>query len=62
MRKLNNGKSFFPVKEDAECSYMKMITVEKLLRTMREGVHEIVLDPEIIKRARLSIERMVAIT
>jgi len=62
MRKLNHGKRFFPVKEDAECIYMKMITVDKLLRTMREGVYEVVLTPEIIERARLSIERMVAIT
>ena len=61
MRKFNHGKRFFPVKEDAECSYMKMITVDKLLRTMREGVYEVVLEPEIIERARLSIERMMAI-
>jgi quinolinate synthase len=49
------------VKEDAECTYMKMITVDKLLRSMREGVYEVVLEPEIIERARLSIERMMAI-
>jgi quinolinate synthase len=61
MRKLNHGKRFFAVKEDAECSYMKMITVDKLLRTMREGVYEVVLAPEILEGARSSIERMVAI-
>lgn len=61
MKKKNPDKSFRPIKQDAECEYMKMITVDKLLRTMREGVHEVSLSPEIRDRARLAIERMVSI-
>ncbi|MFQ5743255.1 MAG: quinolinate synthase NadA [Acidobacteriota bacterium] len=62
MRKRNPEKVFLPVKRDAECIYMKMITLQNLLRTLREGVYEVTLPPQILQRARLSIERMVAIT
>jgi quinolinate synthase len=40
---------------------MKTITAEKLLRTLREGVFEIALAPELIQRARRPIERMLEI-
>lgn len=62
LEKQNNGKRFYPVKADAECMFMKMITVQKLLRSLRDGVHEVTLPAEIIAGARRSIERMVAIT
>ena len=58
----NPGKTFRPVKADAECMYMKMITLEKLRRTLREGVHEVFVPAPIADRARRAIERMVAIT
>jgi quinolinate synthase len=40
---------------------MKMITPEKLLRSLRDGVDEVHVAPEIAARARSAVERMIAI-
>ncbi len=54
-------KTFVPVSESAVCEYMKMITTEKLLATMRSGNHEVTVPEDIRQRAELAIQRMVAI-
>jgi quinolinate synthase len=41
---------------------MKMITLEKLRDSLRDGTHEVTVPKEIADRARLAIERMVAIS
>ena len=56
------GKRFEPVREDAVCRYMKVTTLEKVRDSLREGKHRITVEPEIAERARLAIERMVAIS
>jgi quinolinate synthase len=43
------------------CPHMKRNTLEKLYLCMKNRSPEIILDPEIIERARLPIERMLAI-
>ncbi len=45
----------------AFCRYMKMITLPKLRDSLRELKFEVSVPPEIAKRARVPIERMVAI-
>jgi quinolinate synthase len=55
------GKSFEAVSERAICKYMKMITLEKLRDSLRDWKHVVSVDPRIAARARLAIERMVAI-
>jgi quinolinate synthase len=45
----------------AYCKYMKMITLPKLRDALREMKHEVRVPPEIAQRARVPIERMVAI-
>jgi quinolinate synthase len=45
----------------AFCRYMKMITLPKLRDSLREMKFEVSVAPEIAERARLPIERMVAI-
>jgi quinolinate synthase len=55
------GKRFEPVREDAVCRFMKMITLEKLRDSLREWRYEVTVEPEIAERARASLERMVAI-
>jgi quinolinate synthase len=45
----------------AFCKYMKMITLPKLRDSLREMKFEVTVPPEIAERARLPIERMVAI-
>ncbi len=61
LRKVNPSVDFQAVNRAAVCKYMKMITPAKLLRSLRDGVDEIVLDRETADRARLSVERMIAI-
>jgi quinolinate synthase len=55
------GKRFEAVSERAICRYMKMITLEKLRDSLREGKHVVTVAPEVAARARAAIERMVAI-
>ncbi len=45
----------------AFCKYMKMITLPKLRDTLRDMSPEVRVPPEIAERARIPIERMVAI-
>ncbi|HKH63933.1 MAG TPA: quinolinate synthase NadA [Solirubrobacterales bacterium] len=45
----------------ATCKYMKMITLPKLRDSLREMKFEVSVTPEIAERARVPIERMVAI-
>src|SRR5436309_5035242 len=56
------GKKFEAVSERAICKYMKMITLEKLLASLRDWKHEVTVEPEIAARARGAIDRMVAIS
>jgi quinolinate synthase len=52
---------FVAANEAAHCRYMKMITLPKLRDSLRDGVHEVKVADEIADRARVPIERMVAI-
>lgn len=61
LRRAAPGVDFRPVNERASCRYMKMITPAALLRSLREGVDEVHVDPEIAERARTAVRRMVAI-
>ncbi len=53
---------FIAANEAAHCRFMKMITLPKLRDALRDGVHEVKVPSEIADRARLPIERMVAIS
>lgn len=61
LQKDSPGKSFIPLRDDMVCQYMKMITLDKLLHTLEELVFEVKVAPEIATKARLPIERMLAI-
>jgi quinolinate synthase len=62
LRKEAPEKEFVALKETAVCEYMKTITPAKLLRSLRDGVEEVTVDPETADRARRSIERMLEVT
>ena len=62
MHKEAPEKAFYPVSADMECRYMKMITMEKLLLSLEEGVYEVKVSREIADKARVPIERMIAIS
>ena len=59
----NPGKSFIPANRAAVCAYMKMITLPKVRDALRDGGerYEVRVPPEVAERARVPIERMVAI-
>jgi len=61
MRKFNPDKSFIPMNEDAVCKFMKMITMEKLLRALKEEVFEVKVPEAIAGRANKAIQRMIEI-
>ena len=61
LRKANPLVIFEPVNRAAVCKYMKMNTPEKLLAALRTGRDEVTVPREIADRARLSVERMIAI-
>lgn len=52
---------FIPANAEASCVYMKMITLEKLHDALREMKFEVRVAPEIAERARVPIDRMVAL-
>jgi quinolinate synthase len=58
----NPGKSFIPANRAAVCRYMKMINLPGLRDALRDLEPVVKVDPEIAERARVPIERMVAIT
>jgi quinolinate synthase len=53
---------FIAANEAAHCRFMKMITLPKLRDSLRDEVHEVKVPAHIADRARLPIERMVAIS
>jgi quinolinate synthase len=55
------GAELVAANEAAVCRYMKMITLAKLRDSLRDLTHEVRVPPEIAERARVPIERMVAI-
>jgi quinolinate synthase len=61
LRKDVPGKHFESVSERAICKYMKMITLEKLRDSLRDWQYEVTVPDDVAAKARLAIERMVAI-
>ncbi len=61
LNKANPLVIFEPVNRAAVCKYMKMITPGKLLRSLQEMRDEVTVPRDVAERARLSVERMIAI-
>ena len=62
LSKENPDKEFIPLSNDAVCKYMKMITLEKVYRSLRDGIYEVKVPKHIASKAKRAIERMLAIT
>jgi quinolinate synthase len=68
MKKSRPEKEFIPAPPVdstcgcSECNFMKMITVEKIYKSLKFEEPEITVDPEIIKRAVVPIKRMLEIS
>ncbi len=61
MQKENPTKKFIPISDNAICKYMKMITLDKVYRSLTEMVYEVKVPEIIAGKAKLAIERMLAI-
>lgn len=61
LRRAAPDREYIAANEAAVCRYMKMITPDKLLASLRNRVHEVTVEPAVADRARLAIERMIAI-
>jgi quinolinate synthase len=61
LRKINGHTNFMPMNAQASCRFMKMNTPQLLLRALREGRDEVLVEPDIAVRARGAVERMIAV-
>jgi quinolinate synthase len=67
MQKAAPEKTFIPAPPDAncacnECPYMKKNTLEKVYLSLRDLTPEITLSDDLISRAKLSVDRMMALS
>jgi quinolinate synthase len=68
MKKANPLKEFIPAPPKdstcgcSECSFMKLITLEKIFKCLRDEKPEIIIDPEVIMKAQKPIIRMMKIS
>jgi quinolinate synthase len=68
MKKENPGKTYIPVPPIdstcgcSECSFMKLITIEKILSCLKNESPEIIIDNETLIRAQKPILRMMEIS
>ena len=60
-RALATWPAGIPANPAAVCQFMKMITLPKLRDALRDGGPVVSVDPQIADRARIPIERMVAL-
>ncbi len=68
MKKAQKEKLFIPAPPKdstcgcSECNFMKMITIEKIYKSLKFEEPEITVDPKIIERAAVPIKRMLEIS
>jgi quinolinate synthase len=61
LRKENPGKTFIPVSEKAICRDMKLINLDKVLRSLETMTPEVKVPEEIRIKAKAAVDRMLAI-
>jgi quinolinate synthase len=61
LRRAHPGKTFYAANDRAQCAYMKVTTLPKVRRALDTLTHVITVPEDVAARARLAIERMVAI-
>lgn len=62
MKQQNPEKNFIPASNDAVCQYMKMITLDKVYASLAEEKYEVRVPKNTADRARIAINRMLAIS
>jgi quinolinate synthase len=61
LQRANPDKRFYPASDRAECQYMKMITLPKVLRSLERMEHRVTVPGAVAERARRALDRMLAI-
>ncbi|MGH7590839.1 MAG: quinolinate synthase NadA [Gemmatimonadales bacterium] len=61
MQKMAPEKKFLAADPEAICAYMKTITLTNIRDALAKDQHHVVVPPDVAERARLSVERMVAL-
>jgi quinolinate synthase len=61
LQKENPEKTFLPIDNEMSCKYMKMITLEKLHRALKDDVYHVAVKEDTRLKALKSIERMISI-
>ncbi|MEW6094941.1 MAG: quinolinate synthase NadA [bacterium] len=61
LKKENPQKTFYPASELAVCHNMKLTTLEKVLWALEEEKYYIEIPPDIAKRAKKAIDRMLTV-
>ena len=61
LQKENPGKKFIQVSEQAICPDMKLITLEKVLRSLETMAPQITIPEDIRLKAKAAVDRMLAI-
>ena len=62
MKQQHPDKTFIPASEKAECQYMKMITLKKVYDALVQEKNVVTVPKKIADKARLAIDRMLAIS
>jgi len=58
LKKENPDKVFFEVSKNAFCKEMRLVTLEKILKSLEDEKYSINLPAEIIRKAKLSLQKM----
>ncbi len=61
LKKENPGKKFIPLSEQAICPTMKLINLEKMLRSLEEMAPEVKVPEETRLRAKVAVDRMLKV-
>lgn len=62
LQKDNPEKEFIPVRDGMICQYMKLITLEKLLNSLKSLEFEVKVPKKIAQKARIPIQRMLELS
>ncbi|NIM98753.1 MAG: quinolinate synthase NadA [candidate division Zixibacteria bacterium] len=61
LKKENPGKKFYPASDLADCPNMKLNNLEKILWSLEDMMYPVEVPPDIARRAKRSIDRMLEI-
>jgi len=62
LEKENPGKRFYEASRFSVCENMKLIDLEKIVWSLEDEVYRVSTDPDVAKRAKLSIDRMLSLS